>query len=319
MNDRLLEKCYEFMMAQRMCRESFGIWAHHQLDPVCACILISSKSNYDEDKLRYCMNLVRSSNSIFSSFRGNAEPVLATYLAADDHPDEKMRAAIDAYRILREYFPASSFLALTAMFMTEMTDPMEYRRAAEDTKYIYDRITDNHFFLTGREDTLFSFLIAHSCEDYGAALNEMEELYRQMKGEFLFSRNSLQSLCHALVLCSGDTDDKVRRFHKLNKRMENEGLEMGKGYEMISLGILANLGVDHDQVMADIVEADAFLSEQKEYGFFGFWEKKRLMHVIMILTSFYLTSGPELIAAVVVSVLIEIQQQQAAAAAAAAA
>ena len=83
--------------------------------------------------------------------------------------------------------------------------------------------------------------------------------------------------------------------------------------------ILANIGVDHDQVMADIVEADAFLSEQKEYGFFGFWEKKRLMHVIMILTSFYLTSGPELIAAVVVSVLIEIQQQQAAAASAAAA
>ncbi len=56
---------------------------------------------------------------------------------------------------------------------------------------------------------------------------------------------------------------------------------------MATLGVLAILPVDQQQVMQDIMDADDFLKQQKGYGFWGIGKKQRLMHAGMIVASSY--------------------------------
>ena len=87
---------------------------------------------------------------------------------------------------------------------------------------------------------------------------------------------------------------------------------------MIPLGILANLGIDTQNLCCDLMEVYEFLGSDDSYGFFGFNNRTRLVHACLILCAYYMAGTVELASAVIVSVLLEIQQQQAAAAAAAA-
>ena len=320
MNNRLMEKCYEFILAKKACRDLQGFFTltYESLYPVAACILISSNVPYDEDKLRFCRSILKERDLARLGFPGLSEPILSACLAADPHPADKLAAAKRAYDILREYFTMSDYLPVASMFLTDFRNPEDYRRAAEDTKYVYDRMEEEHWFLTGREDVLYALLTAMTKEDYGAAVSEAEYIYAKLKRNFFLRKNSLQSLSHALVLCSGRPDEKIRRFNELIRLLKQQHRKTGSEYHVVCFGILANLGVELDQIMIDLMEADAFLAEQKDYHIFGFGKKTRLMHAVLILMAYYMTSGPELTAAVVMSVLSEIRQQQAAAASAAA-
>jgi hypothetical protein len=78
-------------------------------------------------------------------------------------------------------------------------------------------------------------------------------------------------------------------------------MRYGKSYELATLGVLAMLPAEQNDIITDLAEADAFLASQKGYGFWGLGKSQRLVHAGMIVTAAYLSSNDLAESAVAIS------------------
>ena len=319
MEQSLFQSCVEFITYRDICRQDFLWTAYRQVFPVCAYIYMNHRTEPNSEMTKLCKEILRENNGLFSAFRSNGEPIFVSMLATEEDPGMKMDAAQVAYTHLRNYFMASAYLPFLAMVMPDMMPVNQFDRFASETRQLYDEMNRQHTFLTGSEDVIFAGLLCVNRErDYRELVDEMEYLYANLKDTGVFHRNAMQSLSHALVLCQGSAQKKYNNLQELCYMLKSSGIKYGKDYEMIPLGILANVGIDLETVCNDLIEVYDFLEKENGYGFFGFGKTARLMHASMILCAYYSPGIIELSSAVIISVLLEIQQQQAAQAAAAA-
>ena len=69
---------------------------------------------------------------------------------------------------------------------------------------------------------------------------------------------------------------------------KEEGLRYGTDFELPTLGVLAMLPTDREDIVRELREVDQYLAKQKGYGFFGLGKRQRLMHAAMIVTGDHL-------------------------------
>ncbi len=72
-----------------------------------------------------------------------------------------------------------------------------------------------------------------------------------------------------------------------NPPYKAKGYKYGTEYELATLGVLALLSENQNEIIEDIIETDDFLSEQKGYGFFGVGKKQRIIYAGMLVTIDY--------------------------------
>ncbi len=319
MEESLRQTCVDFLTYRDICRKSFLWTGYRQVFPVCAYIYLNHHIEPDLEQTKYCKEILRENSGFFSSFRGSGEPIFVAMLATEKDPGLKMRAASQAYSALRQFFGPSAYLPFLAMIMPDMMPNGMFKQFAQDARKLFDDINRNHRVLTGQEDVIFAGLLCLKTErEVPDLLDEIEYLYEHLSKTSIFNLNAMQSLSHALTLCQGTARVKYRNLEDLCKFLKYAEINYGKSYEMIPLGILANLGIDTQNLCCDLMEVYEFLGKDDGYGFFGFNNRTRLVHACLILCAYYMAGTVELASAVIVSVLLEIQQQQAAAAAAAA-
>lgn len=324
MNEALQRICNDFINYREIFRDEFH-WHNSLIYPVCSYIFLSRRQIPDPDRLHLCREILRENAGFFSYFRGNGELIFTAMLAADNDPGMRMELALRAYDNLKEYFASGSTLPLAAMIMSLYVTPDMYPAYAEEAAYIFQRMKAEHFFLTGSEDVSYAVLLALQVFDKGQIeevydwmMMEMEASWKDLKRIFPFHSNAMQSLSHVLYMCQGNREEKVDRVCDLYDSLLEEGIRYGKDYELVSLGILANLGIEKGQIILDLLEVDRFLQRQSGYGIFSVGKTGRYMHCVMILALYYMNQTSHLTSAFIISVLIDIERQQAAAAAAAA-
>ncbi len=319
MEQTLLQTCRDFISYRDISRQEFLWTGYRQVFPVCAYIYLNHKTEPNEEMIKLCKDILRENSGLFSSFRSTGEPIFVTMLATEEDPGLKMQAASVAYRSLRNYFPGSSYLPFLAMIMPDMMPASNFDRFAEETRKLYDEMNRIHTFLTSFEDVIFAGLLTmnRTRRKYDL-LNEIEYLYERLSKDSIFHHDAMQSLSHALTLCQGSARTKYENLQELCQMLKMSDIPYGKDYEMIPLGIIANIGLNLDVVCRDLIEVYEWLGNQNGYGFFGFGKAARLMHACMILCSYYGSGTIELDSAVIISVLLEISREQTAAAAAAA-
>ena len=282
MKDSLQALCNQFIAARDAIREAF-IWESSYIPPVCANLFCAKGFSAYADKLRTCRDLIHRNTGIFSSFRGNIRVPLACMLSMEDHPEEKFSKAQDIYRELREFFSGSDYLALAAFLLTEY-DCSEERISRG--KRIYRLMKNEHPFLTSSEDSIFAILLAWSEQSDEALISDMEACYRLLKERFRDS-DCVQTMTHILAMEQDTANAKCTRVFALYDSIERNGGKYGKHYELATLTALAMLKADPEDLARDMLEADAFLAEQKGYGFWGLDRKTRLMHAAMIVSDEY--------------------------------
>ena len=79
----------------------------------------------------------------------------------------------------------------------------------------------------------------------------------------------------------------------------------------MALASLAMLPVEQSVLVEDIKAVDAFLAEQKGYGFLGLDKKTRLMHAAMIVSCDYIKNDTADIAAMTGAMAVVAAQQAA--------
>ena len=104
-----------------------------------------------------------------------------------------------------------------------------------------------------------------------------------------FSDSTFPQFC-AYILCmtDGSPDDKAPRLMELFFALEGAGKKYRKGHEMEVPAALSLTNLSTGELMDTVIEIEAILSKQKDYGVLsGFDEKRRLMNAAMLATAAY--------------------------------
>ena len=323
MNQQLDKICEEFIENRDIIKDEFH-WQNSLIYPACAYIFLAYKQVPNAEMLQLCRAILKEYAGWFSYFRGNGELIFTSFLATSNDPGAKMEMSSMAYEALKEFFSSSSSLPLAAMILSDYVSEDKFETIAYEADHIYRRLKEGHFWITGEEDVCFAVLLALYVHDrksgflYDEMVEEIDFSFDQLKRDFRFHGNAMQSLSHVLYMCDGSPEQKLNNVNDLYDELEDAGLKYGKDYEMVALGILANLGIEKKQIVLDLLEIDDFLKDQEGYGFFGFSRRTRLLHSVMICAAYYMNETTQLTSAFILAVLLEIRAQQAAAAAAAA-
>ncbi len=282
MDQTLQDLCEQFIEYRDLIRDTFR-WESNYIPPVCANLFCARGLSPDAQALRNCRDLINRNTGIFSCFRGYIRIPLACMLSMDPCPEEKFRRAQDMFQALREYFRPSDYLALAAFLLTEL-DCTEQTLARG--KRIWRLMNDEHPLLTSTEDSIFAVMMAFSKKTDGELISDMEECYRKLKESFRDS-NCVQTMAQILAMEDGASQAKTGRVLELYDTITCSGGQYGKHYELATLAALAMMKQDPWTLARDIMKADAFLAQQKGYGFWKIGEKTRMMHAALIVSDAY--------------------------------
>ena len=119
MNKTPEELVNRFIETRDAIRAAFRMESEY-IYPVCAQIFLAADKPVEAERLDRCKTLVKSSTSVFSSFRGNVKLPLLCMLAAKDDPEDCWDRTRRYYALLKEVFYGSEYLALGAMLLADV-------------------------------------------------------------------------------------------------------------------------------------------------------------------------------------------------------
>lgn len=252
-------------------------WENSYLYPLAASIYTSKGQTVQEEKLRFCNDLLKSRTGMFSNFRGTSRLALLALLAVSDSPKGKLEKSLEIYDSLKQMFFSSSYLPVASMMIAELAEEEEIPNVISRTRHIYDLMKREHPFLTSSEDSPFAALLALSDRPVEDLIQEMEYCYQILKPSF-FSGNAVQSLTHVLSMSEIHPKQKCERTLSLFQKLKEQGYRYGTGEELATLGVLALLDQPEEALVEDIIAADEYLRTQRGFGVFGIGSKQRLMY-----------------------------------------
>ena len=310
MKDSLQTLCRQFIENRETVKNVLR-WENSHIYPICANIFCSRGVMASEEKLLACKQLIKDQTGVFSNFRGTIRPPVISMLSLDDQPAMRLSQALDNYSALKGHFWGSEYLALVAFQLTELTDSsLTVEEKAARGKALYQRMRKEHPLLTSSEDSVFAVLLAFSDKDDDALIDDMEACFRLLKERF-FDGNSVQSASHVLAMAEGTAAEKTDRMLRLYDAIRAAGGKYSRSYGLAPLAALSILDVDIPTVTADMMDVDAFLAQQKGYGFWGLDKRTRLTHAAMIVSDEYTARKPMETASIASAMALIAAQQMA--------
>ena len=309
MKDSLRKICEDFIANRDVMREAFK-WDSSYLYPVCGNIFCARGQMADLERLKQCKKVIDSQAGVFSNFRGYVRPALATMLAMNDDPENRMWQAIYNYDVLKKEFWGSSYLALVAYLLTELADKDQVEEKAVRGKDIYNRMKKEHPFLTGNEDSVFAVLMAFSSRPDDELITDMEACYQALRARFS-AGDALQTVSHVLSLADGNPVLKASRVIDLYNSLRDAGIKYGRSHELSVLAALSLTDAGIPELVEDIREVDAFLKTQKGFGTFGTGSQLRAMNAALVVSDQYTVRDRANTAAMTSTLAIIIAQQMA--------
>ena len=309
MRDSLQRLCEHFVANRDVLKSKFKL-ENSYLYPVCASIFCARGVRADADKLLDAKHLLKEKTGVFSNFRGSLTLPVCSMLAAKSAPERRMEYAMENYKILRDQFAPSSYLALAAFFLADMgVSGSRAQEAAERGKRIYKRMKQEHRFLTSAEDSVFAVLLSFAEQSDDALIADMEACYALVKQRFS-GGNAAQSVSHVLALSPGAVEEKTAKFIRLYDAIRAAGGKYGKNYQLSTLAAVSVMDMEVNEIVQDMMDVDAFLSNQKGYGFLSMDRRTRMMHAAMLVSNDYCARNAAL-AAVMTDTISELASQTA--------
>ncbi|MBR5109645.1 MAG: DUF4003 domain-containing protein [Clostridia bacterium] len=308
MKAELQALCDRYVSNRQAVHDTFK-WDSDYIHPVCANLFCVQGKAADPEQLKACKKIIEGQTGIFSNFRGNIRPALASMLALSEHPEERMSQALDYYQMLKQEFWGSEYLALVSFLLTGLADRNQVEEKAARGKVIYKRMQKEHPFLTSSEDSVFAVLMAFSDKTDDALIADMEACYQALKARFSIG-NEVQTVSHILALSDGVPEEKAGRVIDLYNALREAGVKYGRYYELSTLAALSVTGESIPGLVEDIQQVYEFLKGQKGYGgLFGLDSRTRAMHAALLVSDLY-ANQEQANTAAMTSTLVQIIAQE---------
>jgi hypothetical protein len=287
MKETLLKRIELFIKNKDKIKASFK-WEMDYEYPLCAWMYASEGREADTDKMRVCLDLLKKKTGAFSNFRGIPKMTVITMLSISENPEEKMERSLKIYEKLKETLRGSEQLAVTAAALTDYVEPENYAPVAERARLIYDRMKENHPYLTSLDDDgSFAVILALSDLDIDYISQESEACYQTLKKSFSY-KDSVQALSHVLTLGAQPAAQKCQRTLDLYQYLKERKYKFGIVHELALLGVLALTEADIESLAQDIISADDYLKRQKDFGALAaIGAEQRLMYAGLLAMSDY--------------------------------
>lgn len=318
MDQSLTELCETFLHYNQVISDTFS-FSYQSIIPACSYYFLNANEEPDAESLRICRKMLKERFSMVNAFRGNGELFFVSILASSEEPDVLLDQANYAFDALRQYFKFNAYLPILAFIYAKYADTDDYLYLAQRTRDIFDTLNESHPFLTSYEDVVFSGLYAMDKRNLNSLLQDTEIAFQFLKSKFPLHQNAMMSLSQALTFSLGEPIAKCERVIAFDEKLREVNIKYERGFKYVALGILANLGIHHDQLFDDFLFVDSFLQQHREqYSVLRYGTKARYFHVVLILTTYYMSDNTEITISIIIAILLEIEAQQAAAASAAA-
>jgi len=281
-NELLKQRCELFVKNRDIMKDNFR-WENSMMFPLCASIYTERGLEINPDKIKLCKGTIKNNTGIFSSFKGIPFMALVTLLSLEDNAESKFSDVLKIYDVLRNEFHASSYLPLSAFVISYISETEDYLRVVQKAKDIYQKMKNEHPFLTSSEDSGYAVLTALSNLQADEAIDEMEKCYFILNSKF-FSANAVQSLSHTLALGEESSIEKCNKVIKIFDQLKERNCKFGTGVELSVLGLLAVITENIDIVVNEIVEVNEYLLSCKGFGAFGIGKAQRIMYSAILVS-----------------------------------
>jgi hypothetical protein len=261
-------------------------WQHAMTIRLAALQYTLEGKAVDCDEIRRCLDLIKGTTGIFSSFRGNMVLCIAAMLSLSDDPGRLFENTVSVYGELKKAkFRASDFLAVAAFQIASGADASDYSRVVERAKDFYKGMKALSWFNTGQDDYIFAAMLGLSDIDVKIGTQRIEQIYGRLKPRFR-NKNSVSTLSHLLVL-GESCDGVVDRVLALRDVLKAQKLRFDRAYTLSSLGVLALLPAEKDLLVGDLSETRDFLRTQKGFGKLTVSTEELLIYTAAIVSSEY--------------------------------
>ncbi len=285
MEQQLQERCQLFVENKNALDKGFT-WDTAIIMPVCAMLHAQKDQKVDVDKMKECRKLLKGKVGAFSNLRSYGELVLLSKMAMSDDPVVYLDKTIEAYAMIKKYkMSESAFTVLAAMVLADYADVAHWEQILESAGRIYAQMKKDHPFLTGTEDVSFAVVMAMSELPEQWLMQEMEACYKALHKKF-GATDGLQSLSHVLAMDREETMKKCEEileldalFKEKKKRFDSNGIVMYASLRMMQ--------VEKETLLADIIEVDDYLKQQKGFGAFSVDAHQRLMYATTLVMNHY--------------------------------
>lgn len=241
------------------------VWQNTLIKRLAALLYAAEGKTADCEAIRECHNLIKENTGVFSIFRGNLSICVAAMLSLETGRERLFQNTLEVYGMMKESgFRASDYLAIAAFQVAVHSPEAEYRQVIARSKAFYQGMKSHHWFYTSQDDYIFSVLLGLSDIDSGSGAEHIERLFKRLKPEF-WSGNAVQALAQILVL-SGDPDKTAERVLLLRDAFRQRGLRLDREYTLSSLGVLALLPAETDNIVSAVSDAYETLRAQRGFG-----------------------------------------------------
>lgn len=277
MEEEIRVRCEQLIENRDRVKSVFS-WDGGLTHLACAGIYVDKGILVDIKELQISKDLIKNKAGIFSSFKSVARTPIAAMLAISGKPEKTLDDGLQVNELLKGAFWNSAYLPIAAMIIGQLAQPAQFDEIVARARAIYNRMKEEHPFLTSSEDSVLCSLMALSDKSNDILIRESEQCYGILKENF-FSSNAVQSLSHVLALCEGTSEEKCRKTMELFHLLKSKGHKYGTDFELPTLGILALLTDNLSELADEMIEIDNWLSTQKGFGMFGnVTRKQRLMY-----------------------------------------
>ncbi|MGF6356215.1 hypothetical protein ABIE27_004132 [Paenibacillus sp. 4624] len=264
MQPQQLEKAELFVANTLILKKPFK-WQHPIMRRLAALLYVVENKSIDPEAIQQSNDLMKQHTKRFSAFRGPSSFHIAAMLSLTTDQLTRLQHTIQVHDLMKEIkFRNSDYLVMAAYQIAAQVPPDQFQHTVERAKSFYDRMKEEHPFLTGHDDYIFTVMLAFSDLEVDTAIAHMEQFYRELKPNFS-AKNSVQTLTHILVI--GDGGPEVsERLLALSEAFRSRNLRMDKTYTLPSLALFALLPAEIDLLVDQVVETYDWLRIQEGFG-----------------------------------------------------
>ena len=279
-----------FAENQSILRKSFML-ERSLTTAVVAAAFAEKNKTADVDLIKESKKLLKEKQGVFSDFRSYSELIVSARMALSENPEKYIDELIEVYdQFQKGKVFGSSYRVLAAMSIYDQGKKSEAGRLVEKANAILSGMKKAHRFLTSDEDTVFAALLAMTDKNVEDILAELEESYRILKKHFTFHDNAVYSLAQVLTAYEGSAGEKCGKVMDLFDAFKAAGAKYGKGYELASLGALAGIGADKDELVSEVIGVADYIKGKKGFGMLDMDKQSRLMLGTLLVSGAYMAA-----------------------------
>jgi len=245
-------------------------------------------------------------------FRGKNEAILANLLCSEDDYNIIFKNTLKVYEKIKSYTTShSDFIPLAAYIIAKEVPFDMYDHMINRVKEFYKTIKKSHYWTTSARDYIFLISLAISDVDIEKTCRKIDYCYNYLKNIGLPKGVQLQTLSYIIAALGEINENNYQKIISICGGFKEKNLKLGN-YVIPSLGILALIDADFNDIAQEIKEAGEYLKTKKGYGFLGISNDMRMLLVVTLICDIYLkkeknetgeVSGTEITAAQRLSIL----------------